>query len=259
MEKTIPNFYAIIPANVRYDKELKANSKLMFGEITALSNKQGYCWASNKYFADLYEVTPQAISNWIKILEKKGYIRIEYIRNGKEIKQRNIYIDVSTNINRVSINNDRVSINNDRGYQQNFKESTTVINNTFNNTNNKDLYTEIFNHYLSKENLIKHTKFTEPMKKGIDKVIKIYGLDLDYIKRIIDRHSEKVEQDKNKTEFKTTTRTLSELLGQKKYRSEDYICSDYLDEKYVEIKKEIEKENTLKEIIENSEDWRMGL
>ena len=91
---------------------------------------------------------------------------------------------------------------------------------------------EIFNHYLSKENLIKHTKFTEPMKKGIDKVIKIYSLDLDYIKRIIDRHSEKVEQDKNKTEFKTTTRTLSELLGQKKYRSEDYICSDYFDEKY---------------------------
>lgn len=123
----------------------------------------------------------------------------------------------------------------------------------------ENIYTEIFNHYLSKENLIKHTKFTEPMKKGIDKVIKIYGLDLDYIKRIIDRHSEKVEQDKNKTEFKTTTRTLSELLGQKKYRSEDYICSDYLDEKYVEIKKEIEKENTLKEIIENSEDWRMGL
>ena len=97
------------------------------------------------------------------------------------------------------------------------------------------------------------------MKKGIDKVIKIYSLDLDYIKRIIDRHSEKVEQDKNKTEFKTTTRTLSELLGQKKYRSEDYICSDYLDEKYVEIKKEIEKENTLKEIIENSEDWRKEL
>ena len=102
---------------------------------------------------------------------------------------------------------------------------------------NESIYTETFNYYLSKENLIKHTKFTEPMKKGIDKVIEIYSLDLDYIKRIIDRHSEKVEQDKNKTEFKTTTRTLSELLGQKKYRSEDYICSDYLDEKYVEIKK----------------------
>ena len=102
---------------------------------------------------------------------------------------------------------------------------------------NESIYTETFNYYLSKENLIKHTKFTEPMKKGIDKVIEIYSLDLEQIKKIIDRHSEKVEQDKNKTEFKTTTRTLSELLGQKKYRSEDYICSDYLDEKYVEMQK----------------------
>ena len=118
------------------------------------------------------------------------------------------------------------------------------INTVINSNINKDIYTEIFNHYLSKENLIKHTKFTEPMKKGIDKVIKIYSLDLDYIKRIIDRHSEKVEQDKNKTEFKTTTRTLSELLGQKKYRSEDYICSDYFDEKYKKIEVKEKKQFT---------------
>lgn len=106
---------------------------------------------------------------------------------------------------------------------------------------NKNIYTEIFNHYLSKENLIKHTKFTEPMKKGIDKVIKIYSLDLEQIKRIVDRHSEKVELDKNKTEFKTVKRSLSELLGQKKFRSEEYICSDYLDERYKEVEKEKEK------------------
>ena len=40
-----PGYYAVIPANVRYDKRLKPNAKLLFGEITCLTNKKGFCWA----------------------------------------------------------------------------------------------------------------------------------------------------------------------------------------------------------------------
>ena len=32
------NYYAIIPATVRYNQKLKAAEKLLYGEITALSN-----------------------------------------------------------------------------------------------------------------------------------------------------------------------------------------------------------------------------
>src|SRR5699024_12232676 len=68
------SYYAIIPANVRYDKDLINGAKLLYGEITALCNQEGYCWAGNSYFAELYSVTNRTISNWINTLESKGYI-----------------------------------------------------------------------------------------------------------------------------------------------------------------------------------------
>ena len=49
-----PNFYAIIPANVRYDNNLTPIEKLLYVEITALTNDKGYCWAGNEYFAKLF-------------------------------------------------------------------------------------------------------------------------------------------------------------------------------------------------------------
>ena len=49
MENNVPSsYYAIIPAYIRYNKELKFGERLMYGEITALSNKEGYCYAKNK-------------------------------------------------------------------------------------------------------------------------------------------------------------------------------------------------------------------
>ena len=228
------NFKGIwIPKEIWLSEELTLQEKVFLVEIDSLDNEEG-CFAGNQYFSDFFGVSKVRVSEVINSLVKKGYItsKIIYKEGTKQILKRVLKVSLIGYKRKV-----------EEGIKEKFKDSNT-FNNTFNNTNNKDIYTEIFNHYLSKENLIKHTKFTEPMKKGIDKVIKIYGLDLDYIKRIIDRHSEKVEQDKNKTEFKTTTRTLSELLGQKKYRSEDYICSDYFDEKYKKIEVKEKKQFT---------------
>jgi len=91
--KEQPNYYAIIPATVRYDTNLKYAEKLLYGEITALANKNGHCYAQNKYFADLYNVTAVSVSRWISHLQQLGYIKTEVIRNeNKEIVSRNIYI-----------------------------------------------------------------------------------------------------------------------------------------------------------------------
>ena len=89
-----PNYFAVIPANVRYDKDLKDKAKLLYGEIAALSNQYGYCYASNKYFAELYNVTPTTISLLIKDLVDKGYIESEivYKEGTKEILNRYLRI-----------------------------------------------------------------------------------------------------------------------------------------------------------------------
>ena len=95
------NYYAIIPAGVRYDSNLCPNSKLLYGEITALCNEKGYCWASNQYFADLYNVTKISISKWISALQAFGYIRIDFVykENSKEIESRRIWITNKENNN----------------------------------------------------------------------------------------------------------------------------------------------------------------
>ena len=98
-EENKPGYYAIIPSNVRYCKELKFPERLLYGEITSLLTKEGYCFASNRYFADLYGVIPGTISRWISHLESLNFIKVVLIRNEKkQIIQRRIYItDISYN------------------------------------------------------------------------------------------------------------------------------------------------------------------
>ena len=76
--KEQPNYYAILSAEVRYDDRLKANVKLLYAEITALCNMNAECFASNKYFADLYKKEKGTISGWVSQLVKYGYVEVRY-------------------------------------------------------------------------------------------------------------------------------------------------------------------------------------
>ena len=78
--KDEPRYYAIIPSDVRYSK-IPPNAKLLYGEITALCNKDGFCWASNKYFSNLYDVADGTISEWIRVLRDNGFITYEIKEN----------------------------------------------------------------------------------------------------------------------------------------------------------------------------------
>ena len=107
-----PSFYAILPAHVRYEKRLKPAERLLFAEISALTNKFGYCTASNGYFAELYETKKETVSRWISHLSELGFVKLEMVYEGKQIKGRKIWIDekVMTPIDeKVKGNNTRLN------------------------------------------------------------------------------------------------------------------------------------------------------
>lgn len=88
-----PNFYAVLPASVRYDTRLRPAARLLYAEITALCNKSGYCTAGNSYFCKIYQTTDRSIRGWIQQLVDCGYIRSQIIRDDSgEVKERRIFI-----------------------------------------------------------------------------------------------------------------------------------------------------------------------
>lgn len=88
------NYYAVLPANVRYDKKLTPNAKLLYCEITALSNERGYCWGSNTYFAEFFGASESTVLRWINALIKAGYLwrEIRYAEDGKTVLERRLTI-----------------------------------------------------------------------------------------------------------------------------------------------------------------------
>ena len=72
-----PGYYAVIPATIRYAK-ITEGAKSLYGEITSLCNEHGRAVIDIRYFAFLYDVTPQKILDWSKELAKKDFISCDF-------------------------------------------------------------------------------------------------------------------------------------------------------------------------------------
>lgn len=170
-------YYAIIPANVRYDKELTPNAKLLYGEITALCNERGYCWASNQYFAELYGVSKQSISSWINALVSKGYVKsvLQYKEGTKEILNRYLSLvggpikeNLNTPIQENPKENNTVSFNNTSNNQKERKKlSYNDIVSAY--TDNEKLATAIFD-FIAMRKLIKAPLTDSALDKALKKL-----------------------------------------------------------------------------------------
>ena len=122
------SYYAVIPASVRYNDKLTPNAKLLYGEITALCNEKGFCWATNKYFSDLYKVSEVSISKWVSQLKDEAFIRTETDHDGK----RKIYLIGVKEIFKGGLT--KVI----GGVKEKFKPNNNIYN-IYNNTNNNSV------------------------------------------------------------------------------------------------------------------------
>lgn len=212
-----PNFYSIIPADLRYDNRLKATEKLFFSEISALTNALGYCYAGNKYFSKLYDCDVRTITRWIKSLEKFGYIKVELIRDEKQvIKERRIYTRES-----MKKGMDKIVYT---PMDRNVRENNIYINNITHTTEDEnskikyadrvymteDEYQNLINEYgqFKAQKCVKELDMYKK-SKGVE-----YADDYSTIKRWVINRVEEIE---NKKQIKENKKNNYKNFSQRKY------------------------------------------
>ena len=170
--KEKPSYYAVLTADVRYDERLNANAKLLYAEITALSEKTGQCWASDNYFSELYGVTTRTVQNWLKELENRGYIKrdVIYKENSKEIEKR--YITIANK----ALKNTSVPYRKNLQYptENNFVDNTTRVNTTRVNKTYGQIenFNEFWKEYPNKKNKKKaKDKYLKDVDKELHQII----------------------------------------------------------------------------------------
>ena len=174
-----PNYYAIIPADIRYDCRLTDKEKLLYGEITALSNKEGCCWASNEYFSRLYNSSIRTIKGAVTKLEKCGYLKrvLLYKENSKEVEKRLLY--PVTKFALPSENNFTTP------GEENFHhpgEKNCTDNNTSKKNNTSKNNTCITNSCIMQNDTKNASKFSIPTIEELETYIEEKGLSIDAIK-----------------------------------------------------------------------------
>jgi len=200
------SYYAIIPANVRYDENLNPNAKLLYGEITALCNERGFCWAGNSYFAKLYNKDKSTVARWIRELEGNGYITREviYKEGSREIESRY-----------MRLCHEGIGRNAPTPIGKSERDSTTSLNTTLNTTRDSASISkvqEIYNHYLSK-GIINHQKITSAIRTSVNARLRDYSYE--QLIEAIDNYA--VVHKSNKYWFDTKY-TLADLMRDKDIR-----------------------------------------
>lgn len=124
-KRETPSYYAIVPAEVRYCKNLSYGARLLFGEIMALANKSGYCWASNDYFGQLYDIHQTTVTEWVATLKKEGFI--DFTLGKGNVRK----ITVMSTLRKKPLTDKAKDLRTDKEKDLN---NNTSINNTLNNT-----------------------------------------------------------------------------------------------------------------------------
>ena len=126
--------YGILPANVRYHEGLSSFAKLMYTEISALSNKHGYCFATNAYFVKVFNKSSATISRVLTELKECGAITIIDGEGGELVRK----ITPCSTIKKLKVISPQLKENDKTPLIEN-EEQNNTSNNTTSNTISKDI------------------------------------------------------------------------------------------------------------------------
>lgn len=131
-----------IPAEILLNEELNDKEKIILAIILYLSEETKSCFASNKYIANIVNVTADRVSKIISSLRDKNYIKVKlkYKTDSKEIEERQI-LPIVENINRYSQKHlEGIGINNYSGSQKQPYPIGENDKDIINNIKNKKIY-----------------------------------------------------------------------------------------------------------------------
>ncbi len=174
-----PSYFSIIPAEIKYNRDITDFAKILYGEIMSLSNDKGYCYATNQYFADLYGKDKDTISKTVASLKTIGVVSVEIV----DSFQRKIYPLIAVGVRQ---NNLGGSVKTPKGIDENVDN-----NNKYNNKENNNI-TSTSKKILVKRNLKKRKTFIESMipedkqkNFNFDELIKFMGNHDNYVLNIL--------------------------------------------------------------------------
>ena len=76
-------FWSVIPATVLDDMQLPANAKILYGVLSSLMRREGYCWPSNAQLAAAMHCSEDVIRRWLAALQHDGHIQVRVVPNRK--------------------------------------------------------------------------------------------------------------------------------------------------------------------------------
>lgn len=125
-----------IPADLWLDRSLSFNEKVMLVEIASLQDDERGCYASNGYFAEFFGLSNSRVSEIISGLKDKGLINVEFIKQGKQVIERQIrLVTPFGNPKTPSENTENPIRKTEGGYSEKAKGNNTLLNNTYRDNN----------------------------------------------------------------------------------------------------------------------------
>ena len=220
------NGYAICMNQWALDKDIKNELGLLL-IISSLCAEKGYCFASNKYLEELFNIPEENISRKIKKLEKKGYITIEYIRRGCEIKARYIRL---TNL----------SIDDCQKYQPTIDENVkdNIISNNITSKNN-NIKKSAYGNY-------KRIKLTD---QEYNKLIEEYGKEyIDIQIQLLDNY---VESNNNKNKYTNFYLVLIKSIKNDWFKNKQKILPEWFNKDIQKEEISAEDKKYMEDLIKN--------